>query len=130
MKFTCQSQPPKSGKPTGAGDSSGMKGVPVGFPDLGGCDWHVNFTFQAQNQDPSQSVTFATNDASFVPYLGSISPHNGGDFHAGDIIGSLGWISAPSDNSQLNVWTIPKYGSSLPDVTHLAPAVFPPGLGR
>nr|BDQ32306.1 capsid protein VP1 [Norovirus GI.6]BDQ32309.1 capsid protein VP1 [Norovirus GI.6]BDQ32312.1 capsid protein VP1 [Norovirus GI.6] len=104
--------------------------APVGFPDLGGCDWHVNFTFQAQNQDPSQSVTFATNDASFVPYLGSISPHNGGDFHAGDIIGSLGWISAPSDNSQLNVWTIPKYGSSLPDVTHLAPAVFPPGFGE
>nr|2ZL5_A Chain A, kd capsid protein [unidentified]2ZL5_B Chain B, kd capsid protein [unidentified] len=101
--------------------------APIGFPDLGGCDWHINMTQFGHSSQTQYDVD--TTPDTFVPHLGSIQANGIG---SGNYVGVLSWISPPShpSGSQVDLWKIPNYGSSITEATHLAPSVYPPGFGE
>nr|QER78223.1 VP1 [Norovirus GI] len=119
------------GKPFMAFDSP----APVGFPDFGKCDWHMRISKTPNNtssDDPMRSVSVQTNVQGFVPHLGSIQFDEVFNHPTGDYIGTIEWISQPSTppGTDINLWEIPDYGSSLSQAANLAPPVFPPGFGE
>nr|QPJ58801.1 VP1 [Norovirus GI] len=103
--------------------------APLGFPDIGDCDWHVYaFKVNQNTGDPMYRLDI-TQGNSFAPHLGSIEFTS--DQHpSGDQLGTLTWISPLNNSSRVDPWKIPSYGSTLTESTNLAPPIFPPGFGE
>nr|WMX24172.1 Human norovirus GI.1/GII.4 chimeric VP1 protein [synthetic construct] len=102
--------------------------APIGFPDLGGCDWHINMTQFGHSSQTQYDVD--TTPDTFVPHLGSIQANGIG---SGNYVGVLSWISqdgSTTHRNEVDLWKIPNYGSSITEATHLAPSVYPPGFGE
>ncbi|AVT56083.1 VP1 [Norovirus GI] len=108
--------------------------APVGFPDLGHCDWHVSsFKADQNSRDDPISRLDIKQGASFAPHLGSIE-YTTSQNPDGDQLGTLTWISSPSEDTPghgtINLWKIPSYGSTVTESVHLAPPIYPPGFGE
>nr|UYQ90731.1 VP1 [Norovirus GI] len=109
--------------------------APTGFPDLGTCDWHVELSLNSNSQSSGNPIVLRDiqpNSSDFVPHLGSVAVTVAIET-AGDYTGTIQWISQPSNVSpvpNVNLWTIPNYGSSLAEASQLAPVVYPPGFGE
>nr|BDA36042.1 capsid protein VP1 [Norovirus GI.7] len=104
--------------------------APLGFPDIGACDWHVS-TFKVDQNligDPMSRLDIKQN-APFAPHLGSIEFTSDQD-PTGDQLGTLAWVSPPTSGTRVDPWKIPSYGSTVTESTHLAPPIFPPGFGE
>lgn len=104
--------------------------APLGFPDIGACDWHVS-TFKVDQNlsgDPMSRLDIKQN-APFAPHLGSIEFTSDQD-PTGDQLGTLAWVSPSTSGSRVDPWKIPSYGSTVTESTHLAPPIFPPGFGE
>nr|QUF08391.1 VP1 [Norovirus GI] len=107
--------------------------APIGFPDLGGCDWHLTATPTQAFNDGAKVVRLSvTQGAAFAPHLGTIhytttdtdySPNT-------SIICTLDWLSQTTGQSNVDPWQIPTYGSTLTEAAQLAPPIFPPGFGE
>ena len=104
--------------------------APLGFPDIGACDWHVS-TFKVDQNlsgDPMSRLDIKQN-APFAPHLGSIEFTSDQD-PTGDQLGTLAWVSPSTSGSRVDPWKIPSYGSTVTESTHLAPPIYPPGFGE
>nr|QPJ58861.1 VP1 [Norovirus GI] len=104
--------------------------APLGFPDIGACDWHVS-TFKVDQNlsgDPMSRLDIKQN-APFAPHLGSIEFTSDQD-PTGDQLGTLAWVSPSTSGARVDPWKIPSYGSTVTESTHLAPPIFPPGFGE
>nr|QJC14592.1 VP1 [Norovirus GI] len=104
--------------------------APLGFPDIGACDWHVS-TFKVDQNlsgDPMSRLDIKQN-APFAPHLGSIEFTSDQD-PTGDQLGTLAWVSPSTSGIRVDPWKIPSYGSTVTESTHLAPPIFPPGFGE
>lgn len=104
--------------------------APLGFPDIGACDWHVS-TFKVDQNlsgDPVSRLDIKQN-APFAPHLGSIEFTSDQD-PTGDQLGTLAWVSPSTSGTRVDPWKIPSYGSTVTESTHLAPPIFPPGFGE
>nr|4P12_A Chain A, Major capsid protein [Norovirus Hu/GI.7/TCH-060/USA/2003]4P12_B Chain B, Major capsid protein [Norovirus Hu/GI.7/TCH-060/USA/2003]4P12_C Chain C, Major capsid protein [Norovirus Hu/GI.7/TCH-060/USA/2003]4P12_D Chain D, Major capsid protein [Norovirus Hu/GI.7/TCH-060/USA/2003]4P1V_A Chain A, P domain of VPI [Norovirus Hu/GI.7/TCH-060/USA/2003]4P1V_B Chain B, P domain of VPI [Norovirus Hu/GI.7/TCH-060/USA/2003]4P1V_C Chain C, P domain of VPI [Norovirus Hu/GI.7/TCH-060/USA/2003]4P1V len=104
--------------------------APLGFPDIGACDWHVS-TFKVDQNlsgDPMSRLDVKQN-APFAPHLGSIEFTSDQD-PTGDQLGTLAWVSPSTSGARVDPWKIPSYGSTVTESTHLAPPIFPPGFGE
>nr|QJC14574.1 VP1 [Norovirus GI]QJC14577.1 VP1 [Norovirus GI]WIA74122.1 VP1 [Norovirus GI] len=104
--------------------------APLGFPDIGACDWHVS-TFKVDQNlsgDPMSRLDIKQN-APFAPHLGSIEFTSDQD-PTGDQLGTLAWVSPSTSGTRVDPWKIPSYGSTVTESTHLAPPIFPPGFGE
>nr|QER78186.1 VP1 [Norovirus GI] len=104
--------------------------APLGFPDIGACDWHVS-TFKVDQNlsgDPMSRLDIKQN-APFAPHLGSIE-FTSDQEPTGDQLGTLAWVSPSTSGARVDPWKIPSYGSTVTESTHLAPPIFPPGFGE
>nr|AFN06739.1 VP1 [Norovirus Hu/GI.3/B8/CF/1977]QPJ58810.1 VP1 [Norovirus GI] len=107
--------------------------APIGFPDIGDSDWHINAS-PATTFDSGESIKRLDMEqgSSFAPHLGTVHYTNA-DYPANtDLICSLEWLSPPSGGTpnKVNPWTIPRYGSTLTEAAQLAPPIYPPGFGE
>nr|UNN26646.1 VP1 [Norovirus GI] len=105
--------------------------APIGFPDIGDCDWHLiaipTTTFPNDGHNREIAVT---QGSAFAPHLGSIH-FTGGDLNNNDnVICSINWISPIDAVKKVNPWVIPNYGSTLTEAAQLAPPIYPPGFGE
>nr|QER78174.1 VP1 [Norovirus GI] len=106
--------------------------APIGFPDLGECDWHINASPANAFTDGSiiHRIDVAQ-DSTFAPHLGTIHYTNANYDANISLICSLEWLSPPSGGApKVNPWAIPRYGSTLTEAAQLAPPIYPPGFGE
>nr|QJC14580.1 VP1 [Norovirus GI] len=103
--------------------------APLGFPDIGACDWHVSTFKVDQNPGDPMSRLDIKQNAPFAPHLGSIEFTSDQD-PTGDQLGTLAWVSPSTSGTRVDPWKIPSYGSTVTESTHLAPPIFPPGFGE
>lgn len=108
--------------------------APIGFPDLGECDWHMEAspTTQFDTGDVIKQIN-VKQESAFAPHLGTVQADGLSDVSANtNMIAKLGWVSPVSDGHRRDVdpWVIPRYGSTLTEAAQLAPPIYPPGFGE
>nr|QUF10958.1 VP1 [Norovirus GI] len=107
--------------------------APIGFPDLGNCDWHLTATPTQAFNDGSKVVHMSVSQgAAFAPHLGTIHyTTNDTDYNPPtSIICTLDWLSQTAGQNNVDPWRIPSYGSTLTEAAQLAPPIYPPGFGE
>nr|QUF08408.1 VP1 [Norovirus GI] len=107
--------------------------APIGFPDIGDSDWHINASpATAFGSGESVKRLDMEQGSSFAPHLGTVHYTNASYEANTDLICSLEWLSPPSGGtpSKVNPWAIPRYGSTLTEAAQLAPPIYPPGFGE